>query len=93
MTKHDLTAGRITAIVAIIGLVTALIYLLIAVGAGSTEYDCQAKDSCSKTIVEKCKKCELQSTTTGILSQMRSGSDCGANPFKSVENAGGPSPP
>lgn len=95
MKKHELTAGKITAMAAVIGLATACIYLLLAVGAGSTEYDCQAKDSCSKTIVRRCRRCDLQSSTVaGILGEVRSSTACKANSFKSVQKGpGGPSPP
>lgn len=87
MKGHELSVGRITLIAGIIGLITACIYLALAVGAGSTEYQCRAKDSCSKTIVRKCRQCELQSSTVaGILGQMRN-APCGPNPFRSVQEA------
>jgi hypothetical protein len=94
MEERELTAGRIAMAAGVLALITACIYLVLAIGAGSTEYSCEAKGSCSTTIVPHCRKCDLQSTTTaGILSEMRSSAPCGPNPFKSVREAPGSSPP
>lgn len=63
-------AGWIALVTGIVALVTACIYLTIAMGSGRTEYQCSAANACAKTEVQGCKGCQLlPSTISGSLDE------------------------
>jgi hypothetical protein len=82
MKGHKRAAKRIALVTGVITLITACIYLAVGIGAGKTEYQCSAANSCSKTEVRECRGCQLlPSTISGMFDEQPPGSKhtCGGS--------------